>query len=354
MKRTSAWFLREVRKQVKVEPNRPVRFDVDWEGDELKEVQKAATALRRIDSSGRPGQWSLVFSEHPDKSKHKLKRIAFLGPDKPRPIKYIKGPTMGPYKADEPARPAAEQKPARPRTTRAPLESSYILERGGERITVPAQEIQRIIDSVPPSVCKQEDATIAAAREELERIRKKYAPDHHVEMGHSNGKGVSMYHLYFEVWRGEDWLAVHYATLYPTEIAHLLAIGDGARYAAKMMEPLAREAIAAKLHREKISPKGGEATAIRPWEDSTAPGTGEPVKGIVTLFKECKASFKSRKPLYSEVAAKVAAIVGYKDSDQTKTGEEFQRKKGESFAKKLGERIQRKTGMPPAKWFKTL
>ena len=93
MKRTSAWFLREVRKQVKVNPNRPVRFDVDWQG-ELREVQKAATELRRIDSSGRPGQWSLAFSEHPDKSNYKLKRIAFLGPDAPRPIRIINGPPI--------------------------------------------------------------------------------------------------------------------------------------------------------------------------------------------------------------------------------------------------------------------
>lgn len=318
MKRTSAWFLREVRKQVKVNPNRPVRFDVDWQG-ELREVQKAATELRRIDSSGRPGQWSLAFSEHPDKSNYKLKRIAFLGPDAPRPIRIINGPPIRANKKDELAIKAALCEPERP------LQKTSYAEK--QRRRKQALEFERkypgllqAIKNQPPDPIEIALAESAAGQRQQTRLQNEYGPEFYVEMAQPEVMNPTRW--IYKIWRGEDWLTVHYATLFPAEIAALLTTGESARHAVERMAPYAHKGREMIWRNQQVAASGGKARST--CKDDQ----------IETAFKE----YKRRNPKHSYAAAemKVADDLGY------------------SLHRKLGERVLRMKGISPAEWYKTM
>lgn len=318
MKRTSAWFLRELRKQVKTEPNRPVRFDVDWEC-ELKEVQKAATELRRIDASGRPGQWSLAFSEHPDRSKHKIRRVAFLGPDAPRPIRIINGPPIHANKKDALAIKAALGEPECP-----PHKMSFSEK---QRRRKQALEFERkypgllqAIKNQPPDPIEIALAESAAGQRQQTRLQNEYGPGYYVEMAQPEVMNPTRW--IYKIWRGEDWLTVHYATLFPAEIAALLTTGESARYAVEKMAPYARKGREMIWRNRQVAASGGKARST--CKDDQ----------IETALKE----YKRRNPKHSYAAAEMAtaSTLGY------------------TSHRKLGERILRMTGISPAKWYKTM
>jgi len=279
--RSAAWFLREVRKSIKADPSKPVRFDV--EENEMAAVNAAYDELVFVGGNLVP--W--------------LKGIAEPPPPPPRHIR----------EGEQPKREAASPKtPLRWRV-------SFI----GPNVFTPA----KIIRGTPASRYKGPPEAMEAWCMRLDEVRCEYAPEYHVEGRHVMTRRYGDNRMDYEVWRGEDWLARRYATLYPAEIARLLESGKGARYAVKMMEPEAAEGRRWKRYREAGAKAGGKARAI-----ATLPE-------IIQAFKEYKRDFPKEKT-YMIVEGGVADRLGYVSP------------------RSIGKRIHSYSGRPAAQWYAVL
>ncbi|HPC49676.1 MAG TPA: hypothetical protein PL016_06050 [Kiritimatiellia bacterium] len=278
--RSAAWFLREVRKSIKADPSKPVRFDV--EENEMAAVNAAYDELVFVGGNLVP--W--------------LKGIAEPPPPPPRHIR----------EGEQPKREAASPKtPLRWRV-------SFI----GPNVFTPA----KIIRGTPASRYKGPQEAMEAWCMRLDEVRCEYAPEYHVEGRHVMTRRYGDNRMDYEVWRGEDWLARRYATLYPAEIARLLESGKGARYAVKMMEPHYRKKITMDRRNRENATAGGKARATC---------TDEQIEAAFTEYRQ-----HNPRNSYASAESFVARKLGY------------------SNPRKLGERIQRMTGNTPAKWYKTL
>ena len=193
--RSAAWFLREVRKSIKADPSKPVRFDVA----EIEMPAVNAAYRKLVFDGGELVPWMMGKTESP--------------PPPPRHIREGEQPKAG----------AAYRKP------------SYFARVAfiGPNVFSPV----KIIRGTPARRYKGPQEAMEAWGARLDKLRGEYAPEHHVEGRPVLTKRPRDDRMDFEVWRGEDWLARRYATLYPAEIARLLEAGEGARYAVRMMEP---------------------------------------------------------------------------------------------------------------------
>lgn len=278
--RSAAWFLREVRKSIKADPSKPVRFDV--EENEMAAVNAAYDELVFVGGNLVP--W--------------LKGIAEPPPPPPRHIR----------EGEQPKREAASPKtPLRWRV-------SFI----GPNVFTPA----KIIRGTPASRYKGPQEAMEAWCMRLDEVRCEYAPEYHVEGRHVMTRRYGDNRMDYEVWRGEDWLARRYATLYPAEIARLLESGKGARYAVKMMEPHYRKKITMDRRNRENATAGGKARATC---------TDEQIEAAFTEYRQ-----RNPRNSYASAESFVARKLGY------------------SNPRKLGERIKRMTRSTPAKWYKTL
>lgn len=94
MKRSQAWFSREMRKQLKAEPNNVFRYDLSL--DEILPAQRAFSAIKnaaeKCTQAGKvnqpPRQHRQQIIRHPIDGK--LFRMSFSGPEGPQPIKRIR------------------------------------------------------------------------------------------------------------------------------------------------------------------------------------------------------------------------------------------------------------------------
>lgn len=201
--RQASWFVREVRKRHAAEPGKPIRFDVAL-GDELAACSRAHATLIQ-NPGGKLIPWALSRREHP--ANKALVRVAFLGPEMPRPERIVRGPRLG--------------KGATPQSVNADSE---------KKLT---------------ALCKQ------------------YGPAYHIRMRaavgfkrHDNGWD-------FEVWRGEDWAKVGTAALYPSEIPGALNQSQSRQAAIQYLAPLADKFRDIVRRNRRIARKGGKSTARR-------------------------------------------------------------------------------------------
>ncbi len=183
--RSANWFIRAVRKRVKTDPASAIRFDVTRAE---KESCRAAGRTLVYGVPGKLGQWRFMLSQHPshDQAENGVSRFAFMGPDAPRPIESIPCPF-----------------PKKMRKNPSPQVLSAL-----------------------------NDAWMDYAQRFRDELRLERGPEFHVELNGANGPVC-------EVWRGEDWLAVRYMTLYPSEIAAELGRLTGLRFHVQRIEPMA-------------------------------------------------------------------------------------------------------------------
>ncbi len=275
--RSTAWFIREIQKQYASDPGKPIRFDVA----EIEMPAVNAAYRKLVFDGGELVPWMMGKTESP--------------PPPPRHIREGEQPKAG----------AAYRKP------------SYFARVAfiGPNVFSPV----KIIRGTPARRYKGPQEAMEAWGARLDKLRGEYAPEHHVEGRPVLTKRPRDDRMDFEVWRGEDWLARRYATLYPAEIARLLEAGEGARYAVKMMEPEAAEGRRWKRDREAGAKAGGKARAI-----ATLPE-------IIQAFKEYKRDFPEDN--YQIAEGGVADQLGY------------------GSPRCIGKRIRRCTGRPAAQWY---
>jgi|GEM_PF-5527764 len=177
--RQASWFVREVRKRHAAEPGKPIRFDVAL-GDELAACSRAHATLIQ-NPGGKLIPWALSKREHP--ANKALVRVAFLGPEMPRPVRIVRGPRLS--------------KGATPQSVNADSE---------KKLT---------------ALCKQ------------------YGPAYHIRMRPAVGMKRQDNGWDFEVWRGEDWAVVGTAALYTSEIPGALNQSQSRQAAIQYLSPLA-------------------------------------------------------------------------------------------------------------------
>jgi hypothetical protein len=161
--RKAAWFISEIRRQIKKDPTRPARFDITRA--EFRAVDEAYDELA-FGKNKAITRWRYCITRHADPRQHLngLWRAAFFGPSYPRP---------------------------------APVKEIPL------RLHGKNQRSQRI-----------------EVRKNIEALRQKYGPDYYIEypLVPKGGNRIRKCFI-FRVWRGEDWLAEQTAAFYPVEIA---------------------------------------------------------------------------------------------------------------------------------------
>lgn len=277
MKRTASWFLREVRKAIKADPSKPVRFDVAE-----SEMQAVNAAYRKlIFDGGKLIPWMMGKTEPP-----------------PPPPRHIR--------ENEPL----QRKAVSPNPS-CFLRVAFL----GPNVYTPA----KIIRGTPAKRYKGPQEAMEAWSARLDELRTEYIPDFHVEGRYKVTVRPGDDRMDYEVWRGEDWLARRYCTLYSAEIVRLLESGDGNKYAVELMRP------AYDAHRKWTSQRaagsiaGGEARA-----KATVPE-------IVQAFRDYKRDFP--RDNYQMAEGGVADQLGYKSP------------------RSIGKRIRKNFGRGAAKWY---
>lgn len=305
MKRSAKWFLRETRRQVKANPLLPVRFDIDVKR-EGKAVNEAREELQRT-----PGQWTMAYGAYPDKRRPGMMRVAFIGPDRPQPIKIIRIPAV---RADKQA--VAGHVAALTQSRFYPRNSKS--EDKPPRRPASPSDMWNLMPLEARAKFWTESDEMNRTREQYQR---KFGSEFYVELfGPISGKGKPGWNI--RVWRGEDWLMTKFAAFYPAEIAYALEQGEWAGSALATIEPLARN-MNAQIERNRLNaPLAGHKRAT--CTDAE----------INTEF----AAYKKRNPDHSYAAAEIKVADALKYSNH----------------RKLGERIKRMTKTPPAKWYRSL
>ena len=278
--RSAEWFIREIQKQCAAAPGKPIRFDAN--DREMKAVGAAYRKL--IFKGGKMVPWLKVISEPP-----------------PPPPRHIR--EGGPLK----------RKAATPKTPRI-WRVAFI----GPNVFAPA----KVIRGTRARRYKGPQEAMEAWCTRLDKLRGEYSPEHHVEGRHILTMRPGDDRMDYEIWRGEDWLARRYATLYPAEIARLLESGEGLKFAVKIMEPDAKYGIKAKQARAKGQENAAKARELAPLSD------------IVHRFR----CYKRDNPgaLYQDAEDEIGDILGYGNT------------------RKIGQRIRDRFGLTPAKWYAAL
>ena len=344
MKRSAKWFLSEFRKQVKEYPRLPVRFDID-----IKREGKAANDARE-ELQRTPGQWTVTYGAYPNKRNPGMLRVAFIGPDRPQPIKIIRIPAV---RADKQAVAGhlAELSQSRfyPKNTKAkdapshwptaPSDMLDLLPHEARAMAWAEQEAKQAIrdkyqreygPELYVELCEPRTDHIASpsmaikARPEMGWLRK-FLEKHSLEefeniCSTKTSPGGRTWSI--RLWRGEDWLTIQYPQLFPAEIAYALEQGEWAGSALATIEPLARNKTA-QIERNRLN----------------APLAGR--KRASCTYAEINAEFaayKKRNPNHSYAAAEIKVADALKYSNH----------------RKLGERIKRLTKTTPAKWYRSL
>lgn len=247
--RSAEWFLREIRKSIKADPMRPIRFEVDE--IEMKAVHAAYVNLCFSGANLIP--WHFGQTEPP-----------------PPPPRHIR---------------ENERVQRKDRFPNTPLRwrVSFI----GPNVFAPA----KVIRGTPAKHYKGPREAMEAWCERLDKLRNEFSPEYHVEGRHIMTRRYGDDRMDYEVWRGEDWLSRRYATLYPAEIARLLESGEGLKFAVKMMEPdAARGRAVVKRNRKNASMDAGGRGYI-------------PYAELMALLK----TFKAAGLTYPEAEMKIAS-----------------------------------------------
>lgn len=183
--RDAAWFVREVRKQLKKNPTRPVRFDI------TKEEWQAWDNVFKHPSFVKDGEIPMVsgsISEHAD------------------PILRSRGFWRAAFFAEDFQR-------------RSPIERVNLRLRGKDR-----------------------RARRVEAHKKAEALQAKWGPEYHVALLFLPLRDAP--HGRCIVWRGEDWLANAHEAFYPAEVAKFLAANIGQtrllEFRMRELEPDAR------------------------------------------------------------------------------------------------------------------
>ena len=280
--RSAEWFIRETRKQYAANPGKPIRFEVA--DREMKAVNAAYCKL--VFDRGNMIQWLKGISEPP--------------PPPPRHISEGKLP---------------KRKDVSPKT---PLRwrVSFI----GPNVFAPA----KVIRGTPARRYKGPREAMEAWCARLDKLRGEYSPEHHVEGRSILTKCPGDDRMDYEVWRGEDWLARRYATLYPAEIVRLLESRDGLKFAVTWMEPDAKLGRQWRRARAEGSKNGGKKRALAALPE------------IVGHFQRYKRD--NQGALYQDAEGAIAEALGY----------------SEKSPRSLGKLIHRRLGQPAAKWYAAL
>ena len=280
--RSAEWFIRETRKQYAANPGKPIRFEVD--DREMKAVNAAYSKL--VFNRENMVPWLKGISEPP-----------------PPPPRHIR--------ENEPLR----ENVVSPKT---PLRLRVVFI--GPNVFTPRQ----VIRGTPARRYKGPEEAMGAWCARLDKLRGEFAPEHHVEGRNIVTMRPGEDRMDYEVWRGEDWLAKRYATLYPAEIARLLESGEGLKFAVKMMEPDAKLGRQWRRFRAEGSKNGGKKRAL-----ATLPE-------IAGHFRRYKRDNPGA--LYQDAEGAIAEVLGY----------------SEKSPRSLGKLIHRRFGLPAAKWYAAL